>query len=214
MDRELALARWSELDGGVAIHPADHALLATTATLRSLILERLVDPANGGARDLFNACAALGRAFAAADASPSLAAVTLDGAASALEQQGARIDPDVLRAARSAFAEGYVAGLVDRERAAARRALAYPATVVPLGGGTLAIAAVHPADDGEALRSWAGDVAARAAREGTRRVLIGGDPAAKAALEDAFATVGVEVADRLSAGDALRLAFGRRRARA
>jgi hypothetical protein len=117
-DAERALAAWREHDLVHALHDADRVAIRATDAPRSLVLELLARPGQG--RDLYNACARLGRLLADAGASPSLAVATLDGAARALAAIGTRCDDARLASARASVAEGYVAVVVEEERGAAR----------------------------------------------------------------------------------------------
>lgn len=203
-----ALAAWREHDVARSLHAVDRDAIAATESARTLVLELLargggakarprlpVAAADGGAppRDLFNACAQLGRLLAAAGASPTLAVTTIDGAVAALASAGAEVDPSLVPAARASCAEGYVAAIADAERIAARRAWEWPACAVRLDGERAAIACGFPEGDAEALADWAARVALGASKAGVKAVVLSGPGAVRAELEGALALVGVRV---------------------
>jgi len=189
---ERALAAWREHDAAHALHGHDRAALCAADAPRALVLEHLVRP--GLARDLYNACARLGRLLADAGASPSLAVTTLDGAVRALEDADVPWDLARLAPARASVAEGYFASVVDGERLAARRAWEHPACAVKVGKDVVAIVAGFPADDGEALADWAARVALAVSRDGHRSAIVAGDGPAVAELTQALALVGISLA--------------------
>lgn len=190
-DAERALASWLEHDRAHALHNDDRAAIRATAAPRSLVLEHLARP--GPARDLYNACARLGRLLADAGASPSLAVATMDGASQALADLGSAFDPARLPPARASVAEGYFAVITESERVAARRAWEYPACSVKVATDVVAIVAGHPGDDGEALADWAARVALAVTRDGHRSAILAGEGAAKAELAQALELVGVRL---------------------
>jgi hypothetical protein len=188
-----ALAAWREHDAAHAIHGTDREAIGTTDAARALVLELLVRP--GAGRDLYNACARLGRLLAEAGASPSLAVATVDGAARALSELGIASGPERLSPARASVAEGYFAVTVEGERTAARSAWEYPSCAVRVSKDTVAIAAGYPADDGEALADWSARVALSVSRDAYKRALVSGPPAAAAELAQALSLVGIELAE-------------------
>jgi hypothetical protein len=188
---ERALAAWREHDVGQALHAPDRDAVRATDAARSLVLDLLARPGHG--RDLYNACARLGRLLADAGASPSLAVATVDGATRALATIGVACDDGRLAPARASVAEGYFAGVLETERAAGRRAWEYPACAVRVAKDTVALAAGYPADDGEALADWAARVALCVSRDGYKQAILAGSAAAKGELQQALALVGVEL---------------------
>lgn len=191
-EAERALAAWREHDGAHALHGHDRAALRATDAPRALVLEHLVRP--GPARDLYNACARLGRLLADAGASPSLAVSTLDGAVRAIDDAAIDWDRGRLAPARASVAEGYFAAALESERLSARRAWEYPACAVKVGKDIVAIVAGFPSDDGEALADWAARVALAVSREGHRSVILAGDKPAVAELTAALSLVGISLA--------------------
>lgn len=187
------LAVWAERDGSRAIHPHDVAAIRATEAARSLVIELFVLPADG--RDLFNACARLGALLAEAGASPSLAAGTIGGAASSLADAGMPFADSRIAPATAALLESYVAAVRESERAVTRLSWEYPACVVPLPGGAVAIACGHPTGDGEALTAWASRIAGRLVKEKVREAVLSGESAAKAEVASALELVGVTVRD-------------------
>lgn len=187
-----ALATWHEHDLLRAVHELDRRAVPATEAPRALVLDLLARP--GNARDLYNACARLGRELADAGASPSLAATTLDGAALALDEVGTAFEHERLAPARASTAEGYVGARMDAERTAARRTWEYPACAVKVGPGTVAIVAGYPTDDAEALGDWSARVALCVSRDAYKRAILSGPEAATSELGQALATLGVEVA--------------------
>lgn len=191
-DSERALASWQAHDAAHALHNDDRDAIRATAATRALVLEHLARP--GPARDLYNACARLGRLLADEGASPTLAVTTVDGAARALTELGTSYDPARLPPARASVAEGYFAVIVEGERAAARHSWEYPACSVEVGKDVVAIVAGYPADDGEALADWAARVALAVSREGHRSAILAGEATAKAELAQALELLGVRLA--------------------
>jgi hypothetical protein len=199
-DHARALHAWREHDTKHALHGADREAIRTSDAPRALVLELLARPGPG--RDLYNACARLGRLLADAGASPSLAVATIEGAALALEGLGAACDVERLSPARASVAEGYFAVVIEGERASARRAWDYPACAVRVSKDTVAIVAGYPADDGEALADWSARVALKVSREGYKHAIVTGSDAAKAELGQALSMLGVRPAVGPAAGPA------------
>lgn len=192
LNEERALAAWREHDALHALHGADRDAIRSTDAPRALVLELLARPGPG--RDLYNACARLGRLLADAGASPSLAVATIDGAAHALSALAIACDVDRLAPARASVAEGYFAVIIEAERASARRVWEYPACAVRVTKDTVAIVAGYPADDGEALADWSARVALAVSRAGYKHAVLAGSEAAKTELGQALSMVGVELA--------------------
>jgi hypothetical protein len=183
------LGEWTALDHERALHPPDHEIIPSTSGLRLLILERI---ASGPPHhDLFSACAILGRLIAERGGSPTLACTTMDSA----REAAAPGDPSPawLIPARAALAEGYASAQRDLAKREAAAAWEYPRCTVELGGGTVAILAGFPADDGEAIASWASRVAQRVAMSGARRAIVAGSDAGRLALVEALETAGVAI---------------------
>src|SRR5687768_11028558 len=112
MTVERTLAAWREHDVMRAIHPTDREAIRATEAARALVVELFDRPA----RDLYNACALMGRLLADAGASPSLAVSTIDGLARALGDTKTAYDETRIAPARASVAEGYVSALRDVER--------------------------------------------------------------------------------------------------
>jgi hypothetical protein len=182
-----AVAAWIARDETQAVLPSDRRAIAESESLRALIVELVI--ADAGGDEIFDACAALGRAIAQNQCSPTLAAVTIDHAADALSARGA---PWIVPA-RAALLEGFTAVMVERAVTDGLRAWEFPHCAVPIGPGSIAIAAGPPTDDDEALAAWAGRVAQACALQGIRRATLAGHEKARRALADAFAVVGVRV---------------------
>lgn len=190
-----ALEAWRAHDEARALDDADRAAIRDTEAPRSLVAELL---ATGGfSRDLYSACAALGRLLAEAGASPTLAATTLDGAVRSLGR-GAAFDEAELAPARASVAEGYVASVREKERAAARIAWEYPNCAVRVDDETVAIAARYPTADIDrlAVADWAARVALGASRDKARYAVVAGPPELVAEVTEALTLVGIEVVDR------------------
>ena len=188
-----ALIAWRAHDTKSALHGADREAVRSTDAPRALVLELLMRPGPG--RDLYNACARLGRLLADAGASPSLAVATIDGAARALEELGIPCEVERLAPARASVAEGYFAVVVENERASARRAWDYPACAVRISKDTVGIAAGYPSEDREALADWSARVALAVSRAGYKHAALAGSEAARAELEQALSLVGVDLVD-------------------
>ncbi|MCL2725604.1 MAG: hypothetical protein FWD69_14315 [Polyangiaceae bacterium] len=200
------LEEWQSADDLRAILPADHAAIRAAEVPRALVIE-LLSRRESNARDLYNACARLGRSLADAGASPSLAATTLDGAVSALRRASIDLDSAEAAAARASLIEGYVAAILDAERSAQKKVWEYPACSVRLDEKTLAIVAAYPDDDLESLANWAARVALGAHRDGVERVIVGGSKAVQSELAHTLGLIGITVADRLPARGWLRIPF-------
>ena len=192
-DHERALAAWREHDAAHALHAHDRDAIRASDPPRALVLELLARPGPG--RDLYNACARLGRLLADAGASPSLAVATLDGAARALSDVGIACDADRLMPARASVAEGYFAVIVEGERLSARRTWEYPACAVRVAKETVAIVAGYPADDGDALSDWSARVALGVSKDGYKSAIVTGEGAAKTELVQALSLVGIELSE-------------------
>jgi hypothetical protein len=177
---------WGTRDHARALLPVDHEIIDLARSGRALVVELAL--AGASHRDLFHACASLGRLVAERGGSPTLAVSMIDGAR---EELGDALAP--LDAARAAMAEGFVSARIDTANAEAAARWEYPRCAVPLEGGAVAIAAGYPDDDGEALAAWAARAASAAAREGRRRAVISGTDAARHALADALSLAGIEV---------------------
>jgi hypothetical protein len=190
-DAERALAAWREHDAVHALHGPDREAIRASDPPRALVLELLARP--GPVRDLYNACARLGRLLADAGASPSLAVATIDGAMDALRELGVAVDTARLSPARASVAEGYFAVTIESERTASRRTWEYPGCAVRVAKTTVAIVAGYPADDGEALADWSARVALAVSRDGYEQAILSGSEAARAELGQALTLVGVEL---------------------
>lgn len=194
-----AVASWREHDRGCAIHPKDRDAIDATEAARSLVLQRMLQ---GPSRDLYSACARLGRLLFDAGASPSLAVSTIDGAARALDDTGRGWDRSSIRSARSALGEGFAAAADDDARDRAKRAWAYPACAVKIDDETATVAIGFDDDDADETATWAARVARGLSKDGVRRVILGrsGSTRARTELEDALGLVGIALeAPRTSA---------------
>ncbi|HVH46262.1 MAG TPA: hypothetical protein VM925_28170 [Labilithrix sp.] len=188
-----ALAEWADRDRARAIHPQDHDVIRSTEVARSLVLELFGPTAT--ARDLFSACARLGRLMAEAGASPSLAAGTIDNAVAVLTAAGVHVDASRTSAARASLVEGYVAAVREAGHAAVCASWAYPACTVALDGDAVAIACGHPTGDVEALGDWAARIAGRLVKAKIRRAVLSGSEAAKREVASALELVGIATAE-------------------
>ena len=191
---------WCAMDHTYAFLTADHALIEATRGVRTLIAECLLREPVAAGRDLLHAFAALGRMMADKDASPTLAASSVDGLVHALAEcrglfASSRDVPlrDFILPARAAMMETYVHTRRLALHDEAMRAWDYPACVVPLEEGYVAIAAGHPDEDAEALQGWASRVAQGAARDGVRRAIVSGGDRPVAAILEALQLSGIEL---------------------
>ena len=188
LDATSVIAAWCRADLSEAMIPADREFIEDSMSVRALIVELVgID----GARDeLYDACAVMGRLLAEHNASPTLASSTIDHAANALGARGAPwVGPG-----RAALTEGFAATVVDRAAREAMQHWEFPSCAVPLGQGLLAIAAGHPSQDDEVLAAWSARVAREAAMRGVRQAVVAGNERARAAVAEALALVGIEVA--------------------
>ncbi|MBX3186870.1 MAG: hypothetical protein KF819_07645 [Labilithrix sp.] len=195
MSADETLTAWREHDAQHALHAVDDAAIAAADAPRALVLELLAKKAEpSDARDLYNACARLGRLLAEAGASPTLAIATIDGAAKAIARAGEALDERRLMPCRASLAEGYCSVVVESERAAARRGWEYPSCAVRIDDRTVAIVAA-PGDDDDAVADWAARVALGASKDRYARAHLGeGDARTRAELEQALSLVGIAVA--------------------
>jgi hypothetical protein len=182
---------WCARDRTAAFLPGDHAVIEATKGPRALVVDRVKTLAQDERvqKDLFHACAVLGRIFAERGGSPTLAASTIDGACQVLPE----LDGATARAARAALAEGFAAARAEAARVEAAAQWDFPRCAVPLEGSAVAIAAGYPDDDEDALAAWASRVASGVARAGYRRAVLAGNERACLALEDALSLAGVKV---------------------
>jgi hypothetical protein len=185
--RDAVVTAWSLQDCAQSVHPADRAVVDASANVRALIVDLAL--ARGLEKELYDACAVLGRLMAQRGGSPTLASATIDHAAEVLDARSASwVVP-----ARAAVVEGFAATVVEDAQLEALRSWEFPRCVVPLGQAGLAIAAGHPSEDEEVLGAWSARVARAAALAGVRRAIVSGGELATAALVDALALVGIEV---------------------
>jgi hypothetical protein len=196
-----ALAAWADSDRGRALHSADHAVVDATSAARALVLE-LFHPA-APARDLYTACARLGRLMAERGASPSLASGTIDSAVSAVASSGIRPDASRINAARASLLEGYAAVVRESEQADACAAWEYPNCVVRIDDDAVAIACGLPTTDAEALGAWAGRLAGQLVRAKVRRAVLSGHDTARAEVASALELVGIAISGPKRPDDAV-----------
>ena len=182
-----AVAVWCQRDHARALLPVDHEIIDSTGAARALVVECLRRAAPD--RDLFHACAVLGRLIAVRGGSPTLASSTMDGAGEALDVDAT----PWLVPARAALAEGFSSARAEMARLDAAAAWDYPRCVVRIDDDRIAIVAGYPDEDGEALAAWASRVAHGVALAGVRRAIVTGGDAARAAVADALALVGVKL---------------------
>ncbi|AKV01721.1 hypothetical protein AKJ09_08384 [Labilithrix luteola] len=200
------LSTWHEHDVDRGLHALDRDAVLASESLRALVLESFARP-ESKPRDLFNACARLGRLLADAGASPSLAVTTIDGACAALKEAGITPSPALVESARASLCEGYFAGVVEAERTSARRAWEFPACAVQVDEETVAIAAGYPDADHEALTDWADRVALAASKKRFKRAVLSGPERGHTELARALEIAGIEVVSSLERRGWQRLAF-------
>ncbi len=188
---DAAVDDWCERDARRVFMAVDRDVIDSTRSVRAVIVEQLLTGA-GASRDLLNACGVLGRIIAARSGSPTLAALSIDGAREALGPSG-NAGGAWLFPARAAVAEAYAATRAEMTRAEGLGRWEYPSCAVPLHEGIVAVAAGYPEDDVDALVAWASRVASAAAMAGVRRVVVSGSAAARAALADALNMAGIEL---------------------
>jgi hypothetical protein len=176
---------WCALDAQAALHAADREAIAASRAMRALVVE--FARAGGPDDEIFDACATLGRLFAQHGGSGTLAASTIDHAASALGDR----DVAWVRPGRAAVVEAFTAAVLEDARQASLRSWEPPACVVVMLDGSIAIAAAYPSTDPEELSAWAARIAYAAALKGVRRATIAGPPLARRAVEEALDVVGV-----------------------
>ncbi len=151
-------------------------------------------------RRFYDACASLGRDIAQRGGSPTLASATVDHAGDALGVERAAW----LAPGRAALAEAFTRELLERANQDALSGWQFPRCAVAMPGGVLAVAAGFPSDDPELLREWAAGIAKAAALQGIRQAFVSGPAPSRAAVEEAFDVVGIQVSrDRPMKGDGL-----------
>lgn len=184
--RDQCVAAWTAADRGAAVLPADREVIEQTASVRALIVEL----ASGAPTDeLYDACAVLGRLIAQNHGSPTLAALTIDHAASTLgDPQAPWKSP-----ARAAVVEAFAAALVDSTRRDAHAAWEFPRCAVAIGDRTIAVAAAYPAEDDQEIAAWVDRVAKAAALQGTKTAFVSGPEAVRTRMIDALILAGIEV---------------------
>lgn len=160
------LERWQARDRSAALGHDDLRAIDSSEGARSNVLERW-----GDSNDFLHAAATYGAALAAAGASASLAAVTLDHLAELLGTTGAPVT-----IARAAMLEGFTRELLDVARRRLLAAWSAERCVVLLGGERAAVVCGFPSDDAEEVTAWAESVARRLARLRVRRVLTDRPP--------------------------------------
>ncbi len=194
---------WCKLDHDHAFVPTDHDAIEATRPLRLLVVESLLCEPGSIGRDLLHAFGALGRIIAEQGGSPTLAVSSVDGLLAAMGSLNVVLgEGDRVRSyafaigGRAAMAESYVLAVKAAGREEALRGWEYPACVVPVDDGLVAIAAGCPDDDNDALTSWASRVARGVTVSGARRAVLSGSRRAILALEDALELAGVECVER------------------
>lgn len=200
------LSSWHEHAVARGLHALDRDAVIASEALRALVLESF-ERAEAKPRDLFNACARLGRLLADAGASPSLAVTTIDGARCALTNAGLAPSLALVESARASLCEGYFAGVVEAERATARRAWEFPACTVQVDDETVAITAGYPDADHDALTEWADRVALAVSKKRFKRAVVSGPERARIELARALEITGIEVVGPLERRGWQRLAF-------
>jgi len=185
-ENEACVDAWCALDVRTAVLAADREAIATSRSVRSLIVD--FARAGGNDEEIYDACAALGRVIAEHRGSGTLASSTIENAAAVL----AGCDPSWLASGRAAVVEAFTAALVEEARQDALRSWEFPACVVWLPDGCIAIAAGFPSAEAEELSAWAARIARGAALRGVRRAFVAAGPAqARRAVEEALDVVGV-----------------------
>lgn len=211
------VATWLDRDLAHGILPIDREIVASTHSLRALILDLLDIRGDGAAdgvsrgpqgsdRDLWSACLVMGRAIAEGGGSATLASCTMESALDVVAASSP-CAADWLAPARAALFEGYVAATRELHRHRAEGAWEYPRCAVALGDATIAIAVGFPEGDDEALEAWAARVAHDAALDGVRRAIVADGEhcgPARAALDSALSLAGIRVHDTLPAPSATR----------
>lgn len=186
-DPETLVAAWCDLDRRTVVAAADLEIILTSGSLRTDIARFALT--GGTDEEIYDACASLGRLIAHRGGSPTLASATIDHAGDALGVRPAAW----LAPGRAALLEGFARALLERVEQDALRSWDFPRCAVALSGDTIAVAAGLPSNDPEILGEWAASVAKAAALRGVRQAYVSGPEGARAALEDAFDVVGIEV---------------------
>jgi hypothetical protein len=186
-DPETLVASWCDLDRRIVVGAADQEIILASVSLRADIARFALT--GGTDEEIYDACASLGRLIAHRGGSPTLASATIDHAGDALGVRPAAW----LAAGRAALLEGFTRALLERVQQDALSSWDFPRCAVALSDDTIAVAAGVPSDDPEILGEWAARVAKAAALQGVRKAFVAGPDGARAALEDAFDVVGIEV---------------------
>ena len=176
---------WCAIDAATAVLGADREVIAASRSVRSLIVD--FARAGGSDEEIYDACAALGRLIAEHHGSGTLASSTIDNAAAVLTGCRASWVPF----GRAAVVEAFTSSLVEEARQDGYRSWEFPACVVPLPDGCIAIAAGHPSTEAEDLADWAARIAQAAALKGVRRAFVAGPDGSRRTVEEALDVVGV-----------------------
>jgi hypothetical protein len=182
------LRAWAAIDAAHAIDAGDRTAVDSTEPMRSLVVELFDAP---DPRDLYSACARLGALLAEGQASPSVAAGTIDAAVLAMMRCGRTAREDRIAPARASLFEGYVGGIRDAMKAAGRATWEAPRCVVELGHGRAAVACGYPDADPERRGVWAARIAKVLVAMKTREVVLAGEAAADVAV--AIELVGIRI---------------------
>jgi hypothetical protein len=186
-ERDRCVAAWIAADVGSAVLSADRSVIEQSASVRALIVE--LASGGHGQDELFDACAVLGRLIAQHRGSPTLAALTIDHAASILGEG----DAPWKSPARAAVVEGFAAALVDSTRREANAAWEFPRCVVPVGDRSIAVAAGYPGDDDQEASAWVDRVAKAAAMQGIKTAFVSGPEPLRRRMIEALVLTGVDV---------------------
>jgi hypothetical protein len=187
-DRDALVDAWCDLDRRAAVLEADREIVDASRPVRAVIAGFAL--AGGSDEEIYDACASLGRLIAQRRGSPTLASVTIDHAADALDLRPAAW----LGPGRAAVAEAFTRVLLEGAHQEALESWGFPRCAVPLPGGGLAVAAGFPSEDPELLAEWAARIAHASALGGVRQAFVAGPASARAAVEDAFGVVGITIA--------------------
>ncbi len=181
MTAEELLREWDERDRAASWVPSDERVWRDVGALRLLCVELLLAAPHSGS-DLYHACIRLGGTLSDRGATPTLAAVALDGAREAFAAKG-RVVPDLTwRAARAALVEGYVRHSREEVERQSFESWEPPRCLVVIGPDQAAVVACHPSTDADLLTAWAGRVAGALLVRGVRRAIVGGSSEATAAV--------------------------------
>ena len=192
--------RWLAQDREGARDRQEAEAMLSSLAVRAWIVERWLEA--GASPDALSGFAQLGRVLAEDGVSCASALATVTSFA----RLAPRPDPRGLEAARSALADAFVEARLEHERRLGRAR--FEDCWLEVAAGVGAIAASPPTDDAEWLQEWADGVTRALLRRQVRRCHVRAPELARAALDSALVSVGIEPIETAADGAQIRAARG------